>query len=231
MKSRISVAAVLVLALAFAGLAAPISAQAVIVGFYGSGGLGTSDWDEWGGNRFDDRMDSRHSGAGMVLGTASFASPLSYRISVGYEHVAHEGDGGSPDFSMNGVVVDQDFLLSLSPRRGQVRVWFGPELRLGLLSGSPDDGSSGDQDFFVIGLGPVIGADFKIAPAMGLSWKLGYLVSAYNGEHRTWDDGNGDTTLVEGHAYASLSLLFSTRGGGYRDRQEDQPPRYYPRRR
>ena len=233
MKSRAIAAAVLVLSMVVAGLAAPTSANALVLGFYGNAGLGSSDWDNSGSLFSDDNHDTRHAGLGFVMGTASMRNPVNYRMYLGYEEITHEGNGGESDITMNGLVVDQDLLFNLT--RGQVRLWVGPELRLGFLSGSSDAGGVGDQNFFVIGAGPVMGLDFRIAPSMGLSWKLGYLISSYSGDDNSWNHGHGDTSLVEGHGYISLALLFSTWGGGYHEAPMQQvpvqqaPPAYYPR--
>ena len=163
----------------------------------------------------DYEMDTRHVGAGFVLGTASPVSPLNYRLSIGYEEISHLGDFESTDFTMHGIVVDQDLLISLTRGRSLVRVFFGPELRLGFLSGSPDHASGGDEDFLVIGLGPVMGVNFRVAPALLLSWKVGYLFSSYEGDNRSRDNGNGSASVVDGHAFANFSILFPT-WGGYR---------------
>lgn len=228
MKSRMFPAQVLVLALALIGLAAPPSARAAVIGFYGTAGLGASDWDDSELADYTDDMDTRHSGVGFVLGSNSTASPLNYRVSIGYEEVSHLGQSGNPDFSMYGVVIDQDLLFSLSRSRGPVRGWLGPEVRFGFFNGSPDEGTSGDQDFFMVGLGPVLGADFVISPWVSFSWKIGYIFSNYFNDENSWDDDDGGPSVDEQHAFASLSILFSTWDGYRDDERSHEPPDDYP---
>jgi hypothetical protein len=218
MKSRIRSAAVLVLSFAVAGLAAPVPVRAMSIGFYGSGGLGSTDWQEQDRMNFEDRQDTRHSGAGIVLGTGFHYNPLSYRLSIGWEQTTMQGDFDRPDGKLKGVVIDQDITLDLVGGSGPLSFWVGPELRLGFLHGSPEGGDTGDDDFLVLGLGPVIGADFILSPSLGVSWKLGYLVSQYAGSRRS--STKGEDSFVDGHAYASLAILFSTSGGYYEQRQQ-----------
>jgi hypothetical protein len=230
MKSRAPAAAVLGCLIVFAGIAVASPASAAVFGFYGSGGFGSSDWNDSYPQHFENNIDTRAWGAGIVFGTGTPAQALNYRISVGYEEISFQGDFENSDFTMHGVVVDQDLLINLTPRQGPLRVWFGPEFRLGLLSGSLDHGGGGDEDFFVFGLGPVMGVDFMIAPALGLSWKLGYLFSEYLGDNNSWTTYYGNSSIFEGQAYASLSILFSS-WAGYREApappQQPQPPQHY----
>lgn len=236
MKSRNLTAAVLVVAAAIACLAAPSPARALGIGFYGSAGGGTADWNNTGYYDYDDHRDTRHGGAGLVIDTGSPYNPLSYRLSIGWERISHLSTFETPGFTLEGVVVDQDLMVDLIGGAGPLRMWVGPELRLGFLTGEPDDGSSGEEDFLALGIGPVIGFDFMVSPALALSWKFGYLVTGYSGNSHSEYDYYDDSSLGEGHAYASLAILFSTWGGysqpqPVQQQRQQQPPaaqRPYP---
>ncbi len=227
MNSRTMAAAVLVLAAAIAGPAASQHAHALGVGFYGSAGGGTADWNSTGYYGYGDHRDTRHGGAGLVIDTGSPYHPLSYRLSIGWERISHLARLDTPGFTLQGVVVDQDLIVDLIGAPGPLRMWAGPELRFGFLSGEPDDGSSGKEDFLALGIGPVLGFDFMVSPALAISWKFGYLVSGYSGNSQSSYDYYDDSSLGEGHAYASLAILFST-GGGY-EQQPQAQPRQQPR--
>lgn len=223
MKTRLLTAAVLALATAFATIGGAATAEAAGVGIYGSVGAGTADWDENTFAGFDndrDRRDTRHGGVGLVLDTAAPFAPLGYRLNVGWERITHERRFDVARLELEGIVVDQDLTLSLIGP-GPLRLWVGPELRLGFFDGSWD--GAGDEDFLAIGIGPVFGADFNLSPAMAISWKVGYLYTGFAG--RGNDEAIDDSSLAEGHVYANIALLFSP-WGGYRP----PPPRAVPQR-
>lgn len=224
MEKRLMTAAVLALATAVATLGGPAAAHAAAVGVYGSVGAGTADWDENTFAGFDntrDRRDTRHGGAGLVLDAAAPFAPIGYRLNVGWERITHERRFDVARLELEGIVVDQDLTLQLIGP-GPLRLWVGPELRLGFFDGSWDGG--GDEDFLAIGIGPVFGADFRVSPGMAVSWKVGYLYTSYAG--RGNDAAIDDSSLGEGHVYANLALMFSP-WGHY---ERPAPPRAVPQR-
>ena len=82
----------------------------------------------------------------------------------------------------------------------------------------------------MVGLGPVLGADFIISPALSFSWKVGYIFAQYYHDDSSRDDDNSEPSVYEEHAFASLSILFSTWSGyrGGEPSREPPPPDYYP---
>lgn len=232
MKPNTRTTAVIAAATLAALLAAAPAARAVGIGVYGTAGGGSADWQTDGRDGFDDRRATTHTGAGLVLDTASPASLLNYRLSLGWERVAREAAFGQPGFSLQGAVVDQDLTVTIVGGPGPLRVWAGPELRLGFMSGRPDGDGGPKEDFLALGIGPVIGFDFAVGPAVAVSWKLGYLVTGYAGSGRSSFTDHNDASLGEGHAYVSLAILFNTWGsypGGYPGRPESRPNPYQRR--
>ncbi|HWR96840.1 MAG TPA: hypothetical protein VN317_00305, partial [Candidatus Methanoperedens sp.] len=204
-------------ALLLAGLAAPGQVRAMSIGVYAGAGDGAADFDNSDGDGFIRTHDTRHTGGGVVFDASTPRHPLGYRLSLGWERIVNDPAGAEPGLTMQGLVVDQDLTVNLLNSPGQLRLWAGPELRLGFLKGSPDGVPGGDQDFLAIGIGPVLGLDIDVGPALLVSWKLGYLVTSYSGDRGSTFDSRDDTTLSEGHAFANIALLFRT-WGGYRER-------------
>lgn len=213
-----------------ATLALPRAGFATSVGIYGTVGGGGADWEDTGRRDSAASHDTRHTGAGIVLDASSPVSPLGYRLAVGWERIVNEPEAGGPGFTLRGVVVDQDLTLNVLVAPGPLRVWAGPELRLAFLKGTPDGDPGTDENFFAIGIGPVLGVDFAVSPGLAVSWKVGYLVTGYSGDERSSADGRYDTSVGEGHAYAGVALLFRT-WGGYPERPPDYaPPERHQRR-
>jgi hypothetical protein len=223
-------AAALAVTAAIALLAAPSPSQALSLGVYGSAGGGLADWRNSGFDGFDDRRDTRHAGAGVVLDTASPFTPLNYRLSIGWERIEHERAFGSAGLKMEGVVVDQDLTVDLIYGPGPLRMWAGPELRLAFLNGSPDGAPGPDQDFLALGIGPVLGFDFAVSPALAISWKFGYLVTGYAGRGDSAFSDDRNSSVGEGHAYATLAFLFNTWRGRPEPGRPESRPEPYPRR-
>jgi hypothetical protein len=200
------------------------AAHAGGIGIYGLAGAGGADWqdgwnedDHW--DNSDNWRDTTHTGAGLVFDAGYPGAFLGYRMSVGWERVEQDGAAGVPGLTLEGVVVDQDLTMTLV--RGPLRLWVGPELRLAYLNG--EWGGGAHEDFFAAGLGPVIGFDIALGPAAALSWKLGYLVTSYAPTSNSFDE-HDDASIGEGHAYASLAILFNTWGS----RPASPPPAAYP---
>lgn len=226
MERSTVVAAVLLSALALGPAGAAHAGQ---FGLYGTIGAGVADWengDYWYGGQDhgggywygDEEHDTTHWGGGMVFDTAVPGSIFGYRIAVGYERIDHDPSRAFPGFDLNGIVIDQDLTFSFSPP--PLRFWLGPELRLGFFRGESDADSRLDADYIGLGIGPVFGLDMAIGPRTALSWKAGYLLTAYAGENGgAYDD---DSTLVEGHGFLTLAILFNA-WGGYP--QQAPPPR------
>jgi hypothetical protein len=159
---------------------------------------------------------------------------MSYRLGVGWERIDAEGQRGGPDSTLEGLVIDNDFTYDLfaSPMS---RFWVGPEFRLGFFHGSLDDSPRGDRSFYAAGIGPVAGFDLALGPSAALSWKLGYLYTWYYTDEGSWDGGGhhddyyyADSEMEEGHAFASMALLFRLWGGPAGSAAGPPPGTYQP---
>jgi hypothetical protein len=218
-RIRFAAATTLAIAVALAGAAAP--AQATSVGFYGTAGLGGASGEDVGnrsgGWGWD--SDTRHTGAGFALETPSGLYRWSYRLGIGWEHIAGEGVRGGADGSLEGLVIDNDFTYDLIAGPAS-RFWIGPEVRLGFLRGSLDNAPGGDRNFVAAGIGPVLGFDLALGPSAALSWKFGYLYTWYYADDGSWNSGSyrhddyyDGNQMDEGHAFISMAVLFRLWGG------------------
>jgi hypothetical protein len=219
-RIRFVVATTFAIQVALAGVAAPAkAASAGLYGIYGAGAASRDDWGGWGGGGYGWDGDTRHTGAGFALEMPTGFYATSYRLGIGWERIDSEGENDGSDYSLEGLVIDQDLTYDLvaSPT---MRFWIGPELRLGFLQGSFDNSAGGDQSYFAAGIGPVLGFDIALSRSVALSWKLGYLYTWYSPDDGSWGDDyyyndyydDGDT-IDEGHVYLSLSVLFRLGGG------------------
>lgn len=212
------------LTIAAALLAAPGPASALRIGLYGSSGAGSADWQYSEYGRDDVGRDTAHAGYGIVLDSGSPRTLADYRISLGWERIENAAVFDAPATTLEGFVVDQDLMFNLIRHPGPLRIWLGPEFRIAFLNSSDTRATGGREDFVSLGVGPVVGFDFGLSPALAISWKVGYLASGVAGS-RT--DG---FSFSEGHAYAAFAILFSTWGGHpdkdrYEERIERRPRR------
>ena len=134
MGSRARATALISVIMLAALLAAAPAARAGGFGMYGLGGAGGADWHN-GWDDFGDVRDTTHAGAGLVFDVAYPGTGVGYRLSFGWERVEQDGFYDAPGLTLEGGVVDQDLTLTLVGGRGPLRVWMGPELRLGYMNG------------------------------------------------------------------------------------------------
>ncbi|MGE5893294.1 MAG: hypothetical protein ACM34I_04500 [bacterium] len=184
------------------------NASAAGLGFYGTAGGGTSEWDADGfpGDDFD--ADTGHAGIGFVVDTnVAKDSVFNYRLQIGYERMKHEPeDTFFDDIKLDALVIDQDFGFGIV-RNKLLRFWVGPELRLVYATGSPDNASDTDIHLWGIGIGPVAGINFNVSPLISLSVKGGLLATGYAGEMET-PIGDTDYEMSEVHGFGTFAVLF-----------------------
>lgn len=218
MKNRALTAAVLAATSAVALLATPRPASALRIGVYGTTGSGSAEWQYSERGRGDVDRDTAHAGYGIVFDAGSHRAFSNYRLSLGWERIDHATVYGEPKGTLEGVVIDQDLMFNFGRRPGALRVWVGPEFRIAFLNSSDTRLTGGKEDFLSLGVGPVVGFDFALNPAMAISWKLGYLASGRAG------DGTDGSSFSEGHGYATFSILFNTWGGYEEERPVERRP-------
>lgn len=180
------------------------------VGFYGSLGSGSEDWDIKNGSLSDDKdMDSDYSSYGIVWDTdLSGKSLFSYRISIGKEYVRSDVKDSDTKVKLDGLVIDQDFRFTLA-RKPKINFWIGPQLRLSRLEGSPDTAPGLDMEIFGIGFGPAGGFNLELGPSLLFALKGGFLFTHYEGEGKYSTGGNKDEyDINRGQGLISCALLF-----------------------
>lgn len=206
-------------ALAAVVLAAPRPACALRIGVYGSSGAGGAQLHDSRHDRGDVSRDTTHAGYGLVLDTGSPRTLADYRISLGWERIEYAAERGAPAATLEGVVVDQDLMFNLVRHPGPLRIWLGPEFRFAFFNSLDTRATGGKEDHFSLGVGPALGFDFALNPALALSWKLGYLIGGLAG------GGSDGFSMNEGHVHATFAILF----GAWSGRPDRQRPERHPR--
>ena len=231
-KNSLGVAGVLLVAagIIFSSPSGSDNAHAFGVGGYLTYGSGNVDFEErydpedlWAS--LDNKGDQSHFGIGFVFDTAVAKNKLfNYRLQIGYEaveydiHTVFNKDTGVDlsgfvtDFTVDVdmIVFDNSFGFGIV-RKENFRLWIGPQLRVGYLSGhgklTDVVGTVFDLDFdgVVYGFAPVVGANFHFENNLTFGLDLGYRWSGFAGALQkagmgvsTGDDiiGNADGFFV-----------------------------------
>ena len=158
-------------------------AHAVGLGLYGSTGGGTADWSP--DSTADFRKSSEHLSYGFALDTAPASDNLfNYNLNIGYDRFSNKNTKHSnawENTDLDGFLMSHNFgfggLITAS-----TRVWFGPELRIEWLEGSPSNFSDYKIRLFGFGIGPVLGLNFNISERLTGVIKVGYQNMQYHGD-------------------------------------------------
>ena len=180
--------------------------QAIGLGIYATGGGGTADltedWEEdtdW--SRLDTDGDTRYFGGGFVLDTnVAKDRVFNYRLNVGYEGAKYEADKiinevtdenltdaiDNYEIDMNRFVFDNTFGFGVFRNRS-VRIWLGPQVRFGYITGEGDykiNGETRRLDLWggIAGIGAVGGANIHAGDTVSLGVDIGYRYSGYFGK-------------------------------------------------
>ncbi len=159
------------------------------------GGSGTQTIDNWF-VPYDEDVDIGTFNIGFTLDTAlTDERNFNYRLGVGTENVIVENQfGGESDIS--GIFVSNDFGFAVY-KDSTTRIWVGPQVKVGLYSGN--DANNNDLAIVTLGVGPVVGANFKVGSNLVLAAKAGLIFHSYGGEADNsglWlYDVEGDATL------------------------------------
>lgn len=182
-------------------------AMALGNGFYVQLGSGTADWtaeDDF--DRWEFTSDTSHFGVGYVLDTAAGTSRLfNYRLQLGYERYTDTIQDSTSELQFDSFIIDQDFGFAMV-RNNAFRFWIGPELRIAFL-GESSDGY--DTSLFGVGLGPVVGLDFRTDANVSMGFKGGFMTIAYDGTAEDTLDGNDiDYQVDEDVVFFNFTALF-----------------------
>jgi hypothetical protein len=198
-------------------IAFPITqAGATGLGFYVERAGGSGDWerepDEDTAEDYDSDEDA--TAFGFVLDTNVARDRIfNDRLQIGYEKwepkLKLKGSGGEGrKLELKGFAMTHDFGFGVLRTR-HVRLWLGPELKLGYYTGSPEDYDRYDMWVFKYGVGPVIGANFNIGEVVTLAVKAGFLLQGHVGigeEDYTYEEDTitGSSTQF----YVNFALIF-----------------------
>jgi hypothetical protein len=153
-------------------------AQAAGIGFYGAGGGGTVDWYQHD-ERF--RKTARHQTYGFVLDTAPASNRLfNYQLNIAYDKFSNNNASAWKDTDLDGFMMSHNFGFGglITPN---IRLWFGPEVRLSWHEGSPNSFPNYTIRTFGIGIGPVVGMNFNVGERLTFALKGGYQFINYYG--------------------------------------------------
>jgi hypothetical protein len=160
-------------------------AHAVGLGLYGSAGGGPADWSP--DRNADFRKTGEHLSYGFALDTAPASSGLfNYNLNIGYDQFSNKNTRHSnawENTELDGFLMSHNFGFGglITPL---IRAWFGPELRLEWLEGSPDNFSNYKIRLFGFGIGPVLGLNFTLSERLTAVVKMGYQNMQYHGYGR-----------------------------------------------
>lgn len=163
------------------------------------GGSGTQTLDNWFVTS-DEDVDIDTVGIGFALDTSlTDKHTFNYRLGVGTESVTIENQfGGESDIS--GIFVSNDFGFAVY-KDSTTRIWVGPQVKVGLYGG--DDANNNDLAIVTLGVGPVVGANFKVGSNLVLAAKAGLIFHSYAGDAYN----NNDTWLYDVDGDASLFIV------------------------
>jgi hypothetical protein len=198
-------------------------AHAVGLGLYVSGGGGTADWSPDTGADF--RKSSEHLSYGFALDTAPASDSLfNYNLNVGYDTFSSKNTNHSNAWEktdLDGFLMSHNFGFGglITP---SIRMWFGPEVRVEWLEGTPSNFSNYKIRIFGLGFGPVIGLNFNFGERLTAVIKAGYQDVRYhgygNGQYSHTTDSasassnNYDYGIREKLVYVTFELLARTSG-------------------
>lgn len=170
------------------------SVHAVGMGFYGSAGSGSSDWDAPGTtfSAYDSfNTDNTHKAFGLALDTRLAGDKLfNYHLNLGYDtfkvkdfllipNITSTLPVMQSDLTMKGMVWSHSFGFGGELIPG-TRLWLGPELRFQWAKGKPTP--TVDVEMFGVGFGPAIGFNMNVGHRFTVVIKGGYSLIRYDAD-------------------------------------------------
>ena len=95
-----------------------------------------------------------------------------------------------------------------------LRLWFGPELRITLLDGELENVVARDIDLFGYGVGGAVGLNYNLPGRLTIAAKGGFVLMRYlgrgpNDNAGTWQSSDYD--VDEDLVYVGISMFFRTK--------------------
>jgi hypothetical protein len=191
-------------------------------GLYGSGGGGNADWSPDSGSDF--RKSVEHLSYGFALDTAPAGDNLfNYNLNLGYVKSRNKNNDSNAweDIDLEGFLMSHNFGFGGMLTKN-VRLWFGPELRLAWVGGAPGNFPDYKIRAFGLGIGPVLGINFNVGERLTFVIKTGYQNMHYygygHGHYSHATDGASPTSneydydVNEKLFYVTLEFLARTSG-------------------
>lgn len=191
------------------------NAHAIGLGGYLTFGKGNSElnseYDDGSEDEFESNGDAEVRGIGFLLDTAVAKDRVfNYRLQIGFEKTEYDFDelkntktneNLTPDLNnfeldIERFVIDNTFGFGIV-RKESFRLWIGPQVRIGYMSGDGSITVSGDRTDLdikglIFGFAPVIGTNINFKNNFTLGVDLGYRFNGFFGDFEepdTNDDG------------------------------------------
>ncbi len=192
-------------ALVAAGTNASASGMGGYLGI--SAGTLDIDWDLGVTTQFKSEGDLLGLGAGFVYDTTVARDELvNYRVMAGYEYMDINLDNYSDDEVFHDIYID-NFIGFGVYRAENMRVWVGPELRIGYMIGGGDT-LTDDARGVELAIGPAVGINMHTGPDFSFALTGGIRQQYFWGN---WEDPTGDEHDFDGdaiQAYFNIAILF-----------------------
>jgi len=172
----------IVICLSLALLCAAIvnDAAAAGLGVYGSVGGGRADWSPENTANF--KKTTGHLDFGLAMDTAPARDKLyNYNLTVGYGIFRNMNNTAWGTADLDGLIISNSFGFGtlVTPK---IRIWFGPEIKVTWVDGSPQHYSNYKINLFGVGKGLVLGVNFNDNEKLTTVVKMGFQVFDYVGE-------------------------------------------------
>lgn len=182
------------------------------IGLFVNGAKAEAEWD---GDIISVDSDGRHRDYGFVIDTNLVTDDLfNYRMELGRADWEIDNfNGRSIDADLEGLVMNHAFGFGglIAPN---LRLWFGPELRITLLDGELSGVVARDIDLFGYGVGAAIGLNINLPGRLTIAVKSGAVSMRYLGRGPNWDGGGWQSSeydVDEDLVYLGVSMFFRTK--------------------
>ncbi|PLX98416.1 MAG: hypothetical protein C0623_12130 [Desulfuromonas sp.] len=191
-------------------LATPVFAGGIGM-YFQDGKVTDGDWD----GDYDFDIDSTHHDFGFVVDSNLATNRMfNYRLELGRTMLEIEdyNNRAGVDADLDGLVMNHNFGFGglVAPN---IRLWFGPEIRMELIEGDLEGATARDFDLYGFGVGATAGVNFNFPGRLSMSAKGGYIMMGYHGRGPNWNGTawesshfSADTEL----AYVNFAFFFRT---------------------